>query len=116
MLNFFVIIFAVVFVGVPVLIFALTLFYMISEIIHIRKARANLKILGLTKENKLLESYVSLVREAYTNGTSLKPKRVSESGAFISPGPIEFYKARLKSNCFSQWTYYINKPFCHRQL
>ncbi len=84
MLNFFVIIFAVVFVGVPVLIFALTLFYMIREIIH--------------------------------NGTSLKPKRVSELGAFISPEPIEFYKARLKSNCFLQWTYYINKPFCHRQL
>ena len=84
MLNFFAIIFAVVFVAVPVLIFALTLFYMIREIIH--------------------------------NGTSLKLKGVSELGAFIFPEPIEFYKVRLKSNCFLQCAYYINKPFCHRQV
>ena len=59
----------------------------------LRKARANLKILGLGQEDKLLEQYVSLVRESHSKGTNLNAKRASELAVLIPPGPIAFYEA-----------------------
>jgi len=59
----------------------------------LRKARANLKLIGLLNEDKLLEEYVSLVRESHSKGTNLKPTRASELAELISPGPVKFYEA-----------------------
>ena len=59
----------------------------------LRKARANLKLIGLSKEDKLLEEYVSLVRESHSKGTNLKPERASELAELISPGPTAFYES-----------------------
>lgn len=59
----------------------------------LRKARANLKLLGLSRENRILEEYVSLVREAHSKGVNLKVERASELAELISPGPVVFYEA-----------------------
>jgi len=59
----------------------------------LRKARANLKLIGLLHEDSLLEQYVSLVRESNSKGANLKPERARELADIISPGPVKFYEA-----------------------
>ncbi|MEW6163485.1 MAG: hypothetical protein AB1642_00340 [Pseudomonadota bacterium] len=59
----------------------------------LRKARANLKMIGLLHEDRLLEEYVALVRESHGKGTNLKRERATELVELISPGPIKFYEA-----------------------
>ena len=59
----------------------------------LRKARANLKLIGLSHENELLEEYVSLVRESHSKAMNLNPERASELARLISPGPVMFYEA-----------------------
>jgi hypothetical protein len=66
---------------------------LLTQSIPLRKARANLKILGLIQEDKLLEEYATLVKEPLNKGLNLSPERILELVSLITPGPVAFYKA-----------------------
>jgi hypothetical protein len=59
----------------------------------LRRARMNLKILGLSEAEAHLEAYVELTREAIRFNVTLSKKRASELAALIVVGPVKFYEA-----------------------
>lgn len=61
--------------------------------IHIRKARVNLKLLGLKKAEKSLEEYIELTRDVYSQGMHFDSTRISDITNQIVRGPIKFYEA-----------------------
>jgi gas vesicle protein len=62
----------------------------------LRKARACLKMLGLTTEHELLESYIELTREVYRTNTAIKKERIKDLAPLITRGPEEFYSSISK--------------------
>ncbi|TMP85987.1 hypothetical protein CWC05_15400 [Pseudoalteromonas ruthenica] len=59
----------------------------------LRRARMNLKILGLNDSEILFEEYVEVTRKIYTKSVCIDAEELSKLARITSRGPVKFYES-----------------------